>query len=51
MREDLATAGKPSHVLKAIGKGDVTSKVLRVSISEDTSNDDIKAFISSLLKL
>ena len=45
------TAGKPSHVLKAIGKGDFTSKVLRVSISEDTSNDDIKAFISSLLKL
>ena len=43
------TAGKPSHVLKAIGKGEYTSKVLRVSISEDTSTDDIKAFISSLL--
>ena len=45
------TAGKPSHVLQAIGKGDFTSKVLRVSISDNTTIEDIEKFISNLSKI
>ena len=42
------TAGKPSHVLQAIGKGESTSKVLRVSISDNTTVEDVEKFITIL---
>ena len=45
------TAGQPSHVLQAIGKGDLTSKVLRVSISENTNPEDVEKLISTLSKI
>ena len=45
------TAGQPSHVLQAIGKGDLTSKVLRVSISEHTNAEDVEKLISTLSKI
>ena len=45
------TAGQPSHVLQAIGKGDLTSKVLRVSISENTNLEDVENLISTLSKI
>ena len=45
------TAGQPSHVLQAIGKGDLTSKVLRVSISENTNLEDVEKLISTLSKI
>lgn len=45
------TAGQPSHVLQAIGKGDFTSKVLRVSISDNTTVEDVEKFISILSKI
>ena len=45
------TAGQPSHVLQAIGKGDLTSKVLRVSISDNTNPEDVEKLISTLSKI
>ena len=45
------TAGQPSHVLQAIGKGDLTSKVLRVSISDNTNSEDVEKLISTLSKI
>lgn len=45
------TAGKPSHVLQAIGLGDYTSKVLRISVGENTdySVSDLIVNIKSIL--
>ncbi len=45
------TAGKPSHVLQAIGLGDYTSKVLRISVGENTDHSvsDLIVAIKSIL--
>lgn len=45
------SAGKPSHVLQAIGLGDYTSKVLRISVGENTdySVSDLIVAIKSIL--
>lgn len=45
------TAGKPSHVLQAIGRSDETSRVLRISLSEISSMDDVKQLIELLKNL
>lgn len=45
------TAGKPSHVLQAIGRSDETSRVLRISLSETSSMDDVKQLIELLKNL
>lgn len=42
------TAGEPSHVLQAMGKGSETSRVLRISLSPDSSLDDVKQLIAIL---
>ena len=43
---------QPSHVLLAMGKGDeVAAKSIRVSLSKDTSADDLNAFLMVLKKL
>lgn len=42
------TAGEPSHVLQAIGKGDETSRVLRLSLSPDSSAEDVKQLVELL---
>lgn len=43
------TAGRPSHVLQAIGLGDYTGKVLRISIGSGDNNVNIIEIIKSLL--
>lgn len=45
------TAGEPSHVLQAIGRSDETSRVLRISLSETSSIDDLKQLIELLKNL
>jgi cysteine desulfurase len=42
------TAGEPSHVLQAIERSNETSRVLRVSLSEMSSLDDVKQLIELL---
>lgn len=43
---------QPSHVLRAMGKGDaVATKSIRVSLSNDNSITDINAFVSSLKQI
>ena len=42
------TAGEPSHVLRAIGRSDETSRVLRISLSDASSIEDVKQFIALL---
>lgn len=42
------TAGEPSHVLKAIGRSDETSRVLRISLTEASSVDSVKQIIELL---
>lgn len=42
------TAGEPSHVLRAIGRSDETSRVLRISLSEASSIDDVRNFVKLL---
>ena len=44
------TAGQPSYVLKAIGLGKYTSKVLRISVGNSVSLENTVLSISSLLK-
>lgn len=45
------TAGEPSHVLRAIGRSDETSRVLRISLSETSSVDDVKQLVELLKNL
>lgn len=45
------TAGEPSHVLQAIGRSDETSRVLRISLSDTSSIDDVKYLIELLKNL
>lgn len=45
------TAGEPSHVLQAIGRSDETSRVLRISLSETSSVDDVKQLVELLKNL
>lgn len=45
------TAGEPSHVLQAMGRSDETSRVLRISLSETSSIDDVKCLIELLKNL
>lgn len=42
------TAGEPSHVLQAMGKGNETSRVLRISLSPDSSIEDVKRLVEIL---
>lgn len=42
------TAGEPSHVLRAIGRSDETSRVLRISLSDGSSIEDVKQLIAIL---
>jgi len=42
------TAGEPSHVLCAIGRSDETSRVLRISLSDGSSIEDVKQLIAIL---
>ena len=42
------TANEPSHVLQAIGRPEETSRVLRISLSETSSVDDVKRLIDLL---
>lgn len=42
--------GEPSHVIKALGLKDQTSKILRISLNKYTTKEDIDLFISVLLK-
>lgn len=42
------TAGKPSHVLTAIGRAKDTSRVLRLSLSCTSTQEEIEQFISTL---
>ncbi|MFR4087607.1 MAG: cysteine desulfurase family protein [Dysosmobacter sp.] len=42
------TAGMPSHVLQAIGKGDAVSRVLRISLSAENTIDQVEAFLKEL---
>ncbi len=44
------SAGQPSHVLQAIGMGEFTSKVIRISLNHIEKESDIKALINILLK-
>lgn len=45
------TAEEPSHVLQAIGRADETSRVLRISLSETSSVDDVKQLVELLKNL
>mgnify|MGYP004460229853 FL=1 len=40
--------GEPSHVIKALGLTDQTSKILRISLNKFTTKEDIDLFISVL---
>lgn len=42
------SAGMPSHVIKAIGMGEKTTKIVRVSINKYSSQEDIEKFIEML---
>ena len=42
------TAGEPSHVLQAIGRSNETSRVLRISLSDRSSLNDVKLLIELL---
>lgn len=42
------TAGMPSHVLKAIGKGEDVSRVLRISLSADDTSETVSALLKNL---
>lgn len=42
------SVGEPSYVIQALGLGDKLSKVLRISISKYTTENDIKKFIAIL---
>lgn len=42
--------GEPSHVIKALGLKNQTSKILRISLNKYTTKEDIDLFISVLLK-
>lgn len=42
------TAGEPSHVLQAIGRGDQTGRVLRLSIGKESTLSDIQALLARL---
>lgn len=42
------SAGEPSYVIQALGLGDKTTKVLRVSINKFTTESDINEFIELL---
>ena len=42
------TAGAPSHVLQAIGRSNETSRVLRISLSDMSSLNDVKQLIELL---
>ena len=42
------TAGEPSHVLQAIGRSNETSRVLRISLSDMSSLNDVKLLIELL---
>jgi cysteine desulfurase len=43
---------QPSHVLLAMGKGkEVASRSVRVSLSKDTTKDDLDAFLATLRKI
>ncbi len=42
--------GEPSHVIKAIGLQEKTTKVLRISLNKYTSKEDIDVFVSMLEK-
>lgn len=42
------TAGEPSHVLQAIGRSDETSRVLRISLSDRSSLDDVRQIIDQI---
>lgn len=43
------TAGEPSHVLQAIGRGNQTGQVLRISTGVDSTVTDVQAMIKCLL--
>lgn len=45
------TAGEPSHVLQAIGRSDETSRVLRISLSDTSSIEDVKYLVEQLKNL
>ncbi|EGD45822.1 LOW QUALITY PROTEIN: Cysteine desulfurase [Ruminiclostridium papyrosolvens DSM 2782] len=45
------TAGQPSHVLKAIGLGEYTGKVLRISVSYLVNENDIGELLSIINRL
>ncbi len=42
------TAGMPSHVLKAIGKNEDVSRVLRISLSADDTSEIISALLENM---
>ena len=42
------SAGMPSHVIKAIGMGEKTAKIVRVSINKYSSQEEIEKFIEIL---
>lgn len=42
------TAGEPSHVLQAIGRGSQTGQVLRISIGPENKRSDIQALLGRL---
>lgn len=43
------SAGEPSHVISAIGRGSDVSKIIRVSINKYTSTNDIDKFIDLIV--
>lgn len=43
------TAGEPSHVLQAIGRGDQTGQVLRVSIGTESTMADVQALLAHFM--
>lgn len=42
------SAGEPSHVLQAIGRGDQTGQVLRVSLGPENSAEDVQVLLQML---
>lgn len=44
------TAGMPSHVLQAIGRGEDVSRVLRISLSPDNSPDQVSLLLKEMKK-
>lgn len=45
------TAGEPSHVLRAIGRGDEASRVLRISLSDSSSIGELRRLAEQLKNL